>query len=109
LEPIGYSSTPWTFQVDLRVDKTVSLGSLETMFYVYVQNLFNTRNANNAFIRTADPSNDGWLGTSQGQQYASSQSDPTLYQNLYNTVFLGDNANNFTNPRQIRFGVKIDY
>lgn len=109
LEPIGYSSTPWTFQVDLRVDKTVSLGSLETMFYVYVQNLFNTRNANNAFIRTADPANDGWLGTSQGQQYASSQSDPTLYQNLYNTVFLGDNANNYTNPRQIRFGVKIDY
>jgi outer membrane receptor protein involved in Fe transport len=109
LEPIGYSSTPWTFQVDVRIDKIVSIASLETMFYIYVQNVLNARNANSVFVRTGDPANDGWLGTSQGQSYAASQSDPAQYQSLYNSAYLGDNANNYLTPRQIRFGVKIDY
>jgi outer membrane receptor protein involved in Fe transport len=109
LEPIGYSTTPWTFDVDLRIDKTVTIASLDAMFYIYVQNILNAQNADNVFIRTGDPANDGWLGTTQGQAYAANQSNPALYQNLYNAAFLGMNANNYMPPRQIRFGVKIDY
>ncbi|MGA9406310.1 MAG: TonB-dependent receptor [Bacteroidota bacterium] len=109
LEPIGYSTTPWTFEVDLRVDKTVTISSLDAMFYIYVQNLLNTQNADNVFIRTGDPANDGWLGTSGGQAYASAQYNPALYQSVYNSAFLGANANNFLTPRQIRFGVQIEY
>ena len=109
LEPIGYSTTPWTFEVDLRVDKTVTIGSLDAMFYIYVQNLLNARNADNVFIRTGDPANDGWLGTSAGQAYASVQYNPALYQSVYNSAFLGSNANNYLTPRQIRFGVQIEY
>ena len=109
LEPIGYSTTPWTFEVDLRVDKTVTIGSLDAMFYIYVQNLLNARNADNVFIRTGDPANDGWLGTSAGQAYASTQYNPALYQSVYNSAFLGSNANNYLSPRQIRFGVQIEY
>ena len=110
LEPIGYSSTPWTFEVDLRIDKTVSFGpSLDAMFYIYVQNLLNKQNANDVFIRTGDPANDGWLGTTEGQAYAAAQTNPAQYEALYNDAFLGGNANNFQPPRQIRFGVKIDY
>jgi len=113
LEPIGYSSTPWTFELDLRVDKTVSFGPLDAMIYIYVQNLLNTRNADNAFIRTGDPANDGWLSTSQGQAYAAAQSNPALYEDIYNAAYNGNNSggysSNFTSPRQIRFGVKIDY
>ncbi len=109
VEPIGYSTTPWTFEVNLRIDKTVNISSLETMFYIYVQNLLNAHNASSVFIRTGDPANDGWLGTQEGQSYAASQTDPALYQQVYSAAFLGNNANNYTSPRQIRFGVKIDY
>ena len=109
LEPIGYSTTPWTFELDLRVDKTVSFGPVNAMFYVYVQNLLNAHNADNVFIRTGDPANDGWLGTTAGQSYAASQTDPALYGSLYNAAYLGNNANNYLPPRQIRFGVKLDY
>ncbi len=109
LEPIGYSTTPWTFEVDLRIDKTVTIGSLDAMFYIYVQNLLNTQNADNVFIRTGDPANDGWLGTSQGQAYASAQYNPALYQSVYNSAYNGVNANNYLSPRQIRFGVQIEY
>jgi Carboxypeptidase regulatory-like domain/TonB-dependent Receptor Plug Domain len=109
LEPIGYSTTPWTYELDLRIDKTVTFGSLDAMFYIYVQNLLNTQNADNVFIATGDPANDGWLGSANGQAYATAQSDPSLYQSLYSAAFLGANANNYLSPRQIRFGVQIDY
>ena len=109
LEPIGYSTTPWTFEVDLRVDKTVTIGSVDAMFYIYVQNLLNTQNADNVFIRTGDPSNDGWLGSTQGQAYAAAQYNPTLYQSVYNSANNGVNANNYLSPRQIRFGVQVEY
>ena len=71
LELIGYSTTPWTFEVDLRVDKTVTIASLDAMFYIYVQNLLNAQNPYNVFIRTGDPANDGWLATPAGQAYAA--------------------------------------
>ncbi len=109
LEPIGSSTTPWTFDVDLRVDKTVTLAGLDAMFYIYVQNIFNARNADGVFVRTGDPANDGWLGTTQGQAYAANQYNPALYEALYNNAYLGDNSGNYMSPRQIRFGVKIDY
>ncbi len=110
LEPIGYSTTPWSFSVDLRIDKTVTIASsVDAMFYIYVQNLLDAHNAYNVFIGSGSPYNDGWLGTSAGQAYAATQSDPALYQSLYNSAYLGNNANNFLSPRQIRFGVKLDY
>ena len=109
LEPIGYSTSPWTFELDLRIDKTVTISSLDAMFYIYVQNLLNAHNADNVFIRTGDPADDGWLGTTSGQAYAAAQSDPELYQELYNAAYLGNNSGNYLSPRQIRFGVKIDY
>jgi outer membrane receptor protein involved in Fe transport len=109
IEPIGYSTTPWSFEVDLRIDKTVAIASLDAMFYIYVQNLLNAHNADNVFIRSGDPANDGWLSTLSGQAYAASQSDPALYKSVYNAAYLGNNSGNYLSPRQIRFGVKIDY
>jgi len=109
LEPIGYSTTPWTFEVDVRVDKTVTIGSLDAMFYIYVQNLLNKQNAISVFSRTGDPANDGWLGTAEGQAYAAAQSNPALYQSVYNSANNGTNSGNYLSPRQIRFGVQIEY
>jgi outer membrane receptor protein involved in Fe transport len=109
-EPIGYSTTPWSFSVDFRIDKTVTISSsVDAMFYIYVQNLLNSYIATNANIRTGDPANDGWLGTPQGIAYKSTQSDPNLYESLYNAAYNGNNSGNYLSPRQIRFGVKIDY
>ena len=39
LEPINASRTPWVWNVDLRVDKTISIGPVNFNFYVYVQKL----------------------------------------------------------------------
>jgi hypothetical protein len=107
-QPSGYSSTPSTFEVDLRIDKTVTIATLETTFYIYVQNLLNAHNADNMFPDTNSPSDDGWLGSPLGQVVAA-QYDPALYRNVYTATYLGNNSGNYKSPRQIRFGVRFDY
>ncbi len=107
LEPLGSSTTPWTFEVDARLDKTVTFGPMDATFYIYVQNLLNSHNAVGVYPRTGDPANDGWLGTAAGQQQVATYGPQ--YADVYNAVFLGDNSGNYAAPRQIRFGVKVEY
>jgi outer membrane receptor protein involved in Fe transport len=107
LEPINASTTPWFFQLDARIDKTVPIGPLDVNFYVYVINLLGTKNAQGAFIRTADPSSDGWFTIGNGQTAA--QTLGADYVNMYNLLNLGDNSGNWGPPRQIRFGIRLDY
>ncbi len=107
VEPIGSSTTPWFFQLDARLDKTVRIGPMDANFYVYVLNLLGTDNAVNAFLRTGDPRDDGWFSSSQGHTDALSKG--AQYVAFYDAVQLGENSGNFGPPRQIRFGVRLDY
>ncbi|RPI05083.1 MAG: TonB-dependent receptor [Ignavibacteriae bacterium] len=112
VEEIGASTTPWYFQLDARLDKSFSLGPVVLNVYVYVINLLGTDNATDAFVRTGDPKNDGWLGTSEGRNKALTYgTDAGLYGQMYNTFIGGRNGatSNFGPPRQIRFGVKLEY
>jgi outer membrane receptor protein involved in Fe transport len=110
VEEIGASTTPWFFQLDARLDKNFSLGPVNLNIYVYVINLLGTDNATDAFVRTGDPKNDGWLGTTEGRNKALTYgADAELYGQMYNTFIGGGNANNFGPPRQIRFGLKLEY
>jgi outer membrane receptor protein involved in Fe transport len=107
IEPVGSSTTPWFFQLDMRLDKTVPVGPLDLNFYVYVINLLGTNNPVNAFFRNGDPMNDGYLQTSGG--YADAATLGQGFVDLYNALQNGMNQGNYGPPRQIRFGFKIDY
>jgi outer membrane receptor protein involved in Fe transport len=109
VENVGASTTPWTYELDLRIDKTVSFGSLGANFYIYVQNLLNTKNVITVFARTGDPADDGWLGSTAGINQAQNSINPAQYNQLYNATYLGDNSGNYGVPRQIRFGVNLEY
>jgi hypothetical protein len=107
IEPIGASSTPWFFELDARLDKTVRFGGFDMNFYIYVINLLGTDNPVNAFIRSANAKDDGWFATAAGK--ADLQANGRQYLSAYNAFNLGENSGNFGAPRQIRFGVKLDY
>jgi outer membrane receptor protein involved in Fe transport len=107
LEPIGSSTTPWFFQLDMRLDKTLPVGPIDLNLYVYVINLLGTNNPVNAFLRTGDPMNDGYLQTAGGIADAASYGSDFV--ELYNALLNGINQGNYGPPRQIRFGFKIDY
>jgi outer membrane receptor protein involved in Fe transport len=107
VEPIGSSTTPWFFELDMKIDKTLPIGPFDLNLFVYVLNLLGTDNPTNAFFRTGDPMNDGYLQTQGG--YADVATLGPGFSSLYTATQNGINQGNYGPPRQIRFGLKIDY
>jgi hypothetical protein len=107
IESIGASTTPWFFQLDMRVDKTVAIGPLDVNLYVYVINLLGTDNAVNVFLRTGDPNVDGYFLTQGGRADVATLGQGFV--NLWQSLYDGRNSGNYGPPRQIRFGLRLEY
>ena len=109
--PVNQATTPWYYNLDLRVDKTVSLYNLDVNFYVYVMNVLNTKNVINVYDRTGNGYDDGFLDSTPGQ------AETPQFRDLYSNLNLGNqqaaetvmNINMFSAPRQIRAGVLINF
>jgi outer membrane receptor protein involved in Fe transport len=122
---LNSSTTPWVFQLDLRIDKTVSIGGLfDVNFYVYVQNLLNTKNVYNVYSRTGNAEDDGFL-TNPNLSSAIIANNGPRYVDLYRAINLQNRQHYWANqldpnnefgggdlfgpPRQVRFGLNINY
>lgn len=116
LEAINSSTTPWFYEIDLRVDKSIRVGMLDFNIYAYIQNLLNTQNVINVYGRTGNAYDDGFLSNpdlsgpivaSRGQQFVD------LYQaiNLGNRQHyaLTQGGDLFGPPRQVRVGLRLEY
>ncbi len=118
LEPINSSSTPWTSNIDLRLDKSFKvLDNLKAQVYVRVTNLLNTKNIINVFQATGSAQDDGFIN------------DPTKAESFINTyggqdyidMYKAINLENgqaywsatgmqlYGNPRQVMVGMKLIY
>ena len=117
IEPLNSSETPWTYQLDVRLDKTFSLfDKLKANVYVFVINILDTRNVENVFLRTGSAFDDGYLSdpTLGGTLHPTQRQD---YENMYRAINLDysqglQNATGnqlFGPPRQIRVGVRLEY
>ncbi len=118
LEPINSSRTPWVWNVDLRVDKTISIGPANINLYVYVQNLFNTKNVINVYYRTGNAYDDGFLTNPDlsgtfinqfGERYIELYRAINLENRQHQWRFNGILQDLFGPPRQLRAGVKIEF
>ncbi len=124
VEPLNASTTPWTFQVDLRIEKGFSLfETLNANIYLYVINLFDTKNIENVFLRTGSATDDGYLNNpTQGGQLIQLYGEE--YEKLYRAVNIDyyeqwqiaaggvpitTNPFFYGPPRQIRLGVRLEY
>ena len=115
--PINSATTPWNFNVDLRIDKTVNLFDLDVNFYVSVTNLFDTKNVINVYDKTGNAFNDGFLDSPDGQQIIAGERYTERFADLYRAL----NYNNrqaafnvygfdlFGPPRQMYAGVFINF
>lgn len=117
VEELNSSRTPWIYQVNLRMDKTFNiLDKLRANVYLYIINLFDRVNIQNVFIRTGSPFDDGFLSdpTLGGTLHPAQRQD---YENLYRAInidyfqnYLRTTGNSlFGQPRQIRFGIRLEY
>ena len=117
LEPVGASTTPWNFVMDARLDKTVTIGPFDCNFYVYVQNLLNTKNVINVFPRTGTD-NDGFLNNADLSGSIAEANGGEGFKTLYHNIndlnrqhywLNGFNGNDlWGTPRQIRAGVLVE-
>ena len=124
VEPLNSSTTPSTFQVDLRLDKTFNIyDKLSANIYLWVTNLFDTKNVYNVFLRTGTATDDGYLSDpSLGGQLAV-QNGPK-FSELYHAMNIDyyqayqaaggitqgvGSSLLFGPPREIRFGIRLEY
>lgn len=124
IEPLNASTTPATFQVDLRVDKSFNLfDKLNLNVYLWVINLFDTDNIENVFLRTGTVDDDGYLSDPKlggqlietyGPQYADLYRAINIdyfeqWRNATTGAAYTTNPFLYGPPRQVRLGIRLEY
>ena len=109
---------PWTYRIDLRLDKRFSLGGAlkddgtrasiyDFNIYLQLLNALNTLNVRSVYRFTGLPDDDGYLSSDAGNQDILSQIDPVSFVDHYSARV--QNPNNFTLPRRIRLGLLFNF
>jgi len=123
IEPLGASTTPWNFNVDLRLDKTFTVAKVDFTIYATIQNLFNTKNVVNVYQASGNAEDDAFLSDpTKSASFASNAGGGTeqgiaLYDEMYRAINLENGAaywdvlglQLYGHPRQIWFGIKFAY
>jgi hypothetical protein len=112
VEPINASSSPWTFRIDGRLDKTVNIWEFNVNFYVWVINVLNTRSVTGVFATTGTSTDNGYLSTEEGQtRLKNMASYGDVFEQMYREYYyqLGIMNAFASTPRQIRLGMRIDF
>ncbi len=114
IEPINASRTPWNFQLDARIDKSVTLfGMLEANFYIRVVNLLDIQNITDVFMTSGSATDNGYLATEDGQKLIANYATygevfAQLYKDFYYQTRIM-NAGVYGAPRQIYVGMRLDF
>ncbi len=115
--PVNSSTTPWQYNLDLRLDKTVRIYNTDVQFYFYVQNVFNTKNITNVYQKTGNAYDDGFLNSESGKQIIEGKRYTQRFADLFRAINYGNREAAFSvygydlfgAPRRIRVGIKINY
>ncbi len=122
LEPVNASLTPWNYDINLRLDKTMDLRGLAFNVYMYVQNLTNRKNVVNVYRRSGNAFDDGFLSDSDLSGPIVAANGGPAFIALHDAVNLNGNGDNYAQgestvlglqllgvPRQIRFGAQVEF
>jgi len=107
--PLNSRYGPWTSSLDFKADKGFSVAGFNLGAFVWVLNLFDTRNPIAVYSSTGSPTTTGFLNTPDGQSYLEAGATQngldaeTLYRLAENT------PNLYTNPRLVRFGLRAGF
>jgi hypothetical protein len=108
---VNNARLPWQFRVDAKLDKdfAIKLGKKSTYLNLYVQalNLLDAKNIINVYRATGSPDDDGYLASPDGQVTIASQENAQSFVDLYNVKLA--NPDNYSIPRRVRLGVKLDF
>ncbi len=104
---------PWNFSLNLGLDKGFMIGKTEEKkgvpltLYFQIENLLNTLNIANVYRVTGNPDDDGFLTAEEYQNFIASQNSEQSFRELYG--FKVNRGSNFTLPRRVKLGIRIDF
>jgi outer membrane receptor protein involved in Fe transport len=109
---INGSRLPWQFRIDGRIDKDINIQWSEKRasylnIYLQVLNIMDSKNILNVYAATGNPDDDGYLAAAEYQNLINTQLDPQSYRDLYSIRV--NSPGNYSSPRQIRFGVVLNF
>jgi outer membrane receptor protein involved in Fe transport len=114
---INGSRLPWTFRMDARIDKdiTVKFGKKDSKnrkeaylnIYLQVLNVLNAKNVLGVYAATGNANDDGYLAAAEYQSAINAQIYPQAYRDMYGLYV--DSPYNYSLPRRIRLGVSFDF
>ena len=115
---VNGSNKPWSYRIDLRVDKNIPLTwkskkdgaekkTANLNIYLQVLNLLNTKNILLVYKATGNPNDDGYLSSAEAQDLIASQNNPQSFRDLY--AVKNNKPDNYSRPRVIRLGLLLDF
>ncbi|NOZ03661.1 MAG: TonB-dependent receptor [FCB group bacterium] len=99
---------PWTFQLDLKVDKSFRMGRYTLNVNVWILNVLDAQNVEQVYQATGLPDSDGYLNTPEGEKWLNNvalggaEYGSRLYRARLATPY------NYNIPRQVRVGFRVD-
>ncbi|MCK4372527.1 MAG: TonB-dependent receptor [candidate division Zixibacteria bacterium] len=106
------SNRPWTFRVDLKMERAFEFGDYRIAPYLWVMNLLDRDNVINVWEGTGKANTAGYLETGAGQVFVDASSTPSDNLDLtgeekYNIA--QNSPSNYDIPRQILFGLRVSF
>lgn len=113
VEAINSSRTPWTFQLDGRLDRSFRVGPVDLNVYLWVVNILNTKNVTGVYATSGSANDNGFLSTDEGQNRIANYSRygdvfGELYKDFYYQSYLM-NAGVYGAPRRIYIGLRATF
>jgi len=102
--PINSAHLPWTFTIDLKIERSFKLGNYQLVPYLWVKNCSITKNVIAVYEGTGEAYSTGYLETDDGQEKAQSTApgnphtgavEGDMYSYRYD--LLQNNPNNYSN------------
>lgn len=101
-ESHGSAQMPSTFSIDAKLTKQFDIaGKYHASVYIEILNILSRKNVINVFPTTGKGDEDGYLATTAGQSLNTRQKQQYRYS-------LRDNSN-YSNPRLVNIGLKVDF
>ncbi len=116
LGEVNGSRLPWSFNLDMRLDKDFIFRSTNEEgnakestlnIYLMVQNLFDTKRVAAVYHATGLPDDDGYLSTTQANEQLAVSVNAESYIDMYRIRI--NNPNNYRAPRTIRLGAIYNF
>ena len=114
---INGSRLPWSFRMDGRLDRDITLstgkdskGNKKDYYlnvYLQVLNILNSQNIMSVYAATGNPDDDGYLAAAEYQSQINSQLDPQAYIDMYSIRV--NSPYNYSSPRMIRIGLGLNF